>query len=150
MRAVVQRVLEAKVVVNEEVHSKINHGLLVFIGISRKDQKTDISWMADKILNLRIFEDNKGKMNKSLLDIDGDILIVSQFTLYGDCRKGRRPSFTESAPSEDANVLYEEFINYIEEKYSIVPKKGVFHAHMKVDLINDGPVTLLLDSYKTF
>lgn len=150
MRAVVQRVLEAKVVVNEEVHSKINHGLLVFIGISRKDQKTDISWMADKILNLRIFEDNKGKMNKSLLDIGGDILIVSQFTLYGDCRKGRRPSFTESAPSEDANVLYEEFINYIEEKYSIVPKKGVFQAHMKVDLVNDGPVTLLLDSYKTF
>jgi D-tyrosyl-tRNA(Tyr) deacylase len=150
LRAVVQRVSQASVTISDNIVAQIGKGLLVFLGISKSDQESDISWMADKIVNLRIFEDEQNKMNKSLLDVMGDVLVVSQFTLFGDCRKGRRPSFTDSATPEKAKVLYDEFLSYLKEKYPINVQQGEFQAHMKVNIINDGPVTLLLDSQKLF
>ncbi|WP_129408110.1 D-aminoacyl-tRNA deacylase [Marinitoga lauensis] len=150
MRAVVQRVLEAHVDVEKNTVGKIGKGILVLLGVGHNDTEKDIEWLADKILNLRIFEDENDKMNLSLLDIKGEILVVSQFTLYGDCRKGRRPSYSNAAKPEKGNEYYEKFVNYIKEKYNINVETGVFQADMKVHLINDGPVTLLLDSEKTF
>ena len=149
MRAVIQRVSNASVTVEKQIIGEIPAGLLVFLGIHHDDGDQELKWMADKICNLRIFEDDQGKMNRSLLDTGGAMLVVSQFTLYGDCRKGRRPGYSTAAPPEHANALYEKFITHIKET-GIKTASGKFQAHMDVKLINDGPVTLLLDSSKTF
>ncbi|MGB9839949.1 D-aminoacyl-tRNA deacylase [Thermovenabulum sp.] len=149
MRAVVQRVSRAMVEVEEKVVSSINRGILVFLGVGEEDALEDAEYLADKIINLRIFEDEKGKMNLSVLDVGGEVLVVSQFTLYGDVRKGKRPSFTMAAPQDKAIYLYEEFVKFCREKTENV-KTGQFQAHMIVKLENDGPVTILLDSKKTF
>ena len=149
MRAVVQRVLEANVKVKQDIVGEINKGLLVFLGVGEGDDNNDLEYMVEKILGLRIFEDENGKMNLSLLDVSGEILIVSQFTLYGDVRRGKRPSFTSSAHPEIAENIYNQFIQRCKEK-GLKTEKGVFGADMKVGLINDGPVTILIDSKKTF
>lgn len=151
MRAVVQRVINARVEVEKETVGKIDKGILVFLGIGREDTCDDLLWMAKKIPNLRIFEDEKEKMNKSLIDINGDILVVSQFTLYGDCRRGRRPSFSDAAPLDIAKKMYEEFCTLLSKNYpGLKVSRGIFQTHMKVVLTNDGPVTLFLDSKGTF
>ena len=147
MKAVIQRVSSAKVVVDEKVEGQINNGLLVLLGVSESDNKDHAQYLVDKIINLRIFHDNDGKMNLSLLDLNYDLLVVSQFTLYGDCKKGRRPNFMEAARPEKAEELYEEFIRLCKEK-SIKVQTGVFGANMEVSLINDGPVTIIIDSVK--
>ena len=149
MRAVVQRVIKSFVVVNDEIVGEIGRGLLVFLGVGKGDTLKDIKYIGDKIVNLRIFEDKEGKFNLSLLDIEGELLVVSQFTLYGDVRKGRRPSFVEAALPEDAVRIYEEFIEYIGE-YGLKVETGRFQEHMIVNIENDGPVTILLDSKKLF
>ena len=149
MRAVVQRVKSANVTVDEKHISEINKGLLIFLGVSQEDTSIDVEYLANKIANLRIFEDDEGRMNRSLLDVRGEALVVSQFTLYGDCRKGRRPSFIAAARPEKADVLYQEFMAAI-EKMGVAVSAGVFQAMMDVELINDGPVTILLDSSKLF
>ncbi len=149
MRAVVQRVIKSSVVVNGKTVGQIGHGLLVFLGVGKGDTQKDVKYIADKVVNLRIFEDENGKFNLSLLDVEGEVLVVSQFTLYGDARKGRRPSFIEAALPEDAVKLYEEFIEYINE-YGVKVETGVFQEHMVVHIENDGPVTILLDSKKLF
>ncbi len=149
MRAVVQRVKRASVEVEEEIIGEIGKGLLVFLGVGEDDTNEDIDYMVNKILGLRIFEDNNGKMNLSLMDIKGEILVISQFTLYGDVRKGRRPSFTDSAKPEKAETIYEEFISKCKEK-GILVESGEFAADMDVELINQGPVTIMIDSKKTF
>jgi D-tyrosyl-tRNA(Tyr) deacylase len=123
--------------------------MVVLLGIRGSDTATDRQWLAEKTVNLRIFEDDQGKMNRSLADIDGEMLIVSQFTLYGDCRKGRRPGFSSAAPQEIAEPLYRQFIQEVQDK-KIRVASGIFQAAMEVELINDGPVTLLLDSEKLF
>jgi D-aminoacyl-tRNA deacylase len=145
MRAVIQRVKSAEVDVEGRLTGKIGHGLLVFIGVGKGDGQPDLSYMASKIPDLRIFEDSSGKFNLSLRDIKGEILIVSQFTLYGDCRKGRRPSFTDAEDPQVAKSLYEEFVSAMKAA-GIPVQTGEFQAKMEVHLINDGPVTLLLDS----
>lgn len=145
MRAVVQRVREAKVVVENNTIAEIKQGLLVFIGVGEGDIEKDAHYLAEKISNLRIFADEEDKMNLSVQDVGGSILAVSQFTLYGDCRKGRRPSFSFAAPPKIADQLYEEFINTV-EKLGIPVKSGIFQAHMEISLLNDGPVTMLLSS----
>ena len=149
MRAVVQKVSSSKVTVDGEITGQINEGLLVLLGVTHEDTSKDVDYMIDKTLNLRIFEDEDGKMNLSLKDIDGELLVVSQFTLYGDCRKGRRPSFSEAAKPEFANELYEEYVAKAKEQ-GIKVGTGRFRTHMVVDITNDGPVTMLLDSSKTF
>ena len=149
MRAVIQRVSSASVTVSSEITGEIGPGLLVFLGIHHDDGDQEIQWMAEKVSNLRIFEDDAGKMNRSLIDTGGAMLVVSQFTLYGDCRKGRRPGYSAAAPPEHANALYQQFITNIAES-GIEIASGKFQAHMDVSLVNDGPVTLLLDSNKTF
>jgi D-tyrosyl-tRNA(Tyr) deacylase len=149
MRAVIQRVKSASVTVEGRVVSEIREGLLVFLGVAQEDTLADIDYMANKIANLRIFEDDQGRMNLSILDIDGEALVVSQFTLYGDCRKGRRPSFIAAARPEKADPLYQEFMDKISQ-LGVPVKAGVFQAMMDVELINDGPVTMLLDSNKLF
>ena len=149
MRAVVQRVTRASVTVNAEVIGKIDKGLLILLGVEKEDSEKDAVFLADKIIGLRIFEDEQEKMNWALPDINGSMLVVSQFTLLGDCRKGRRPSFSEAAGSEKAKKLYEKFVELCKE-CGINTQVGRFQAHMAVELINDGPVTLLLDSKKTF
>ena len=149
MRAVVQRVTNADVTVDNRVVGKIDKGFLVFLGVSDDDNDDDIKYLADKIINLRVFEDSDGKMNLSLNDIKGELLIVSQFTLYGDCRKGRRPSFDKAGKPEHAKALYEKFIEYCKNEGFTV-ETGIFAADMSVNLVNDGPVTLLLDSTKLF
>ena len=145
MRAVVQRVKSAEVRIDGRVSGKIGKGLLVFVGVGQGDGDTDLSYMASKIPELRIFEDASGKFNLSLRDVGGEVLIVSQFTLYGDCRRGRRPSFTDAAEPAAAKNLYEELISKMKGQ-GIPVQTGEFQARMEVDLINDGPVTLLLDS----
>lgn len=149
MRAIVQRVKEASVTVDEKKISEISRGLLVFLGVGKEDSKSDLEYLVDKVLGLRIFEDADKKMNRSLLDINGELLVVSQFTLYGDVRKGRRPSFSESAAPDLGKKLYRLFIERAKNK-NIEVKEGIFGADMKVNLLNDGPVTILLDSKKVF
>ncbi len=149
MRAVIQRVEKARVSVDNKNINEIDRGVLVFLGVGCDDIDEDLNYLIKKIVNLRIFEDEEGKMNLSLRDIGGDMLVVSQFTLYGDCRKGRRPSFIEAAPPDMANKYYESFIEGVAAR-GINVKGGIFQAHMKVELINDGPVTILLDSKKEF
>lgn len=149
MRAVIQRVKQAKVTVDEKEISKINIGLCVLLGIGKEDTKEDITYIKDKILNMRIFEDEEGKMNKSLIDVLGELMVVSQFTLYGDARKGRRPSFIEALGGEAAEKLYEEFLSQCREA-GFSAATGIFGADMQVALVNDGPVTILLDSKKNF
>lgn len=149
MRAVVQRVKKAQVSVAGETLGAINIGLCVFLGVGKDDTWEDALYLAEKIINLRIFPDVGDKMNLSLKDINGEILAVSQFTLFGDCRKGRRPGFSEAAPPERANQLYEKFVLYLKAE-GISVKTGVFRADMMVSIDNDGPVTMLLDSKKLF
>lgn len=145
MRAVVQRVSHGLVSVNGETVGEIDRGLVVLLGVGREDCEGDARYLAEKIANLRIFEDDHGKMNQSLRDIQGSILAVSQFTLYGDCRQGRRPSFTEAAPAEEARKLYQFFVNEL-VKLAVPVATGVFQEHMVVTIENDGPVTMLLES----
>ena len=149
MRAVVQRVKSASVHVDGQLVSEITSGLLIFLGISEIDQQSDIDYLATKVANLRIFRDDELRMNQSLLDVGGQALVVSQFTLYGDCRKGRRPSFTAAAKPERADALYQAFMDQLSQM-GIPVRAGVFQAIMEVELVNDGPVTLLLDSSKLF
>lgn len=149
MRAVVQRVSRAAVCSGTENYGAIGPGLVVFLGIHGKDGINEIVWMADKIANLRIFEDDDGKMNRSLLDLGQEMLIVSQFTLYGDCRKGRRPGYSEAAPPSHAEPVYRNFVEEVRQK-GIQVATGRFQATMAVELVNDGPVTLLIDSDKHF
>lgn len=147
MRAVIQRVKSAGVFVDGRLSAKIGKGLLVFVGVARGDGEKDISYLTSKLPDLRIFEDASGKFNLSLKEIGGEMLIVSQFTLYGDCRKGRRPSFTEAEEPTAAKHLYEQFVSRLREQ-GIPVQTGEFQAIMEVHLVNDGPVTLLLDSRK--
>lgn len=147
MRAVIQRVSRAEVAVDGKTIGKIGAGLLVFLGAGDGDGDADVKYIADKTVGLRIFSDENGKMNLSVKDIGGEILVISQFTLYGDCRKGRRPSFTSAMEPTAAEKMYEEFINRIESE-GIKTEHGSFGADMKVELLNDGPVTMLLDSSK--
>ncbi|NIP38921.1 MAG: D-tyrosyl-tRNA(Tyr) deacylase [Candidatus Dadabacteria bacterium] len=147
MKIVIQRVKQAKVKVNSEVIGKIQQGLLILIGVEKGDELSDIEYLASKILNLRIFEDENSKMKLSVTDIQGEILAVSQFTLLGDCRKGRRPSFDKSAKGEEAMELYNYFVEEL-KKSDLNIQTGQFGAHMEVELINDGPLTFILDSKK--
>lgn len=149
MRAVIQRVESAGVEVENHIVGEIGKGILIFLGIKDEDSEKDIDYLAEKIVNLRIFEDENQKMNLSLLDIKGDVLLVSQFTLYGDCRKGRRPSYDKAAKPEFAVKTYEKFADKLR---AFIPKveTGIFGAEMKVKLINSGPVTMILDSSKEF
>lgn len=149
MRAVVQRVDKAKVIVDGEIVGEISRGLMVLVGVVEGDTEKDVQYLADKVTGLRIFEDEAEKMNLSVKDIGGEILSVSQFTLYGDCRKGKRPSFDKAAKPETAIVLYEKF-NELCRQQNIKVETGVFGAHMLVELANNGPVTILLDSSKMF
>lgn len=148
MRAVVQRVTEASVEVGGEVTGVIGRGLLIFVGVSREDTRADADYLADKITSLRIFADRQGKMNLDVREAGGSILIVSQFTLYADARRGRRPGFDRAASPESARALYEYFVEAVRRR-GVPVTTGVFQAHMSVRLINDGPVTILLDSEKT-
>jgi D-tyrosyl-tRNA(Tyr) deacylase len=145
MRAVIQRVSEARVKVEGSILGEIGPGLLVLLGVAKPDTASDAGFLADKILNLRVFPDEAGKMNRSLLNAGGALLVVSQFTLYGDCSRGRRPSFDDAAPAEQARPLYEHFVEAA-RRSGLRVETGVFQAHMEVSLVNDGPVTLLVES----
>lgn len=149
MRAVIQRVSRAKVSVDGETTGEIKKGILILLGVSREDSEKEAVYLLEKTLNLRIFEDEAGKMNLTLLDVKGELLVVSQFTLYGDARKGRRPSYIEAAAPDEANRLYEYFVSEARKQISKV-ETGRFQAMMDVELVNDGPVTILLDSSKLF
>ena len=149
MRAVVQRVRNARVQVGENQVGAVDNGLLVFLGVTHNDTEDDAKYLADKIAGLRIFEDSDDKLNLSVQDVGGSVLSVSQFTLFGDCRRGRRPSFTEAAPPAQGDALYEAFNRYLRDN-GLHVETGQFQAHMEVSLINDGPVTMLLDSTKQF
>lgn len=149
MRAVIQRVLQGSVRVDDRIVGQIGPGLVVLLGIGQEDGPDDIAYLAEKIVNLRIFEDANGKMNRSALDGGLELLVISQFTLYGDCRKGRRPSFSDAAPPKEAVHLYEVFLEEI-RKYGLKVETGEFQAMMDVELINTGPVTMLLDSKRLF
>ena len=145
MRAVLTRVKSASVAIGGEVVGKIGQGFLILLGVGPEDNETHCRYLAEKALGLRIFEDENGKMNRSLEDVGGEVLVVSQFTLYGNCRKGRRPSFTEAAGPELGNALYEQFLKDC-EALGFPPQHGQFGADMQVESINDGPVTLILDT----
>ncbi len=149
MRAVVQRVSRAQVSVGEEVVGTIEAGLLVLVGVGKQDDQADAEYLATKIAGLRIFEDENGKMNRSVIETGGVVLAVSQFTLYGDVRKGKRPSFDDAAPPPIANELYEYFVQKVREA-GLKCETGRFQAMMQVELVNDGPVTILLDSKRAF
>ncbi len=149
MRAVVQRVKEASVAVEGQEVGRIGQGILVLLGVGHKDGPEDAKYTAEKVVHLRIFADEQGKMNRSLLDVDGGLLAVSQFTLWGDCRKGRRPSFVAAAEPAKAEALYEAFIDHV-RSIGVTVASGRFQEMMEVSLVNDGPVTLLLDSKKEF
>jgi len=149
MRAVVQRVCRGQVTVEGQVTGSVGPGLVVLLGVGQGDSEDDARYIADKIANLRIFEDDQGKLNLSVLDTGGEVLVVSQFTLYGDCRKGRRPGFSEAAPPEEANRLYERVVALLAET-GLKVATGRFQTTMLVEIHNHGPVTLLLDSKKGF
>ncbi|MDE0937244.1 MAG: D-aminoacyl-tRNA deacylase [Mariniblastus sp.] len=149
MRAVVQRVTRASVVVEGEIVGRIDSGLVVFLGVEVGDEKADLDYLVDKITGLRIFEDTERKMNRSLLDVQGSLLVISQFTLLGDVKKGKRPSFVRAAKPEIAIRLYEQFIESC-QLLSVPVQTGIFQAEMAVELVNDGPVTILIDSRKQF
>lgn len=144
MKALIQRVNSASVSIDNQIYSQINKGMLIFLGVEKTDELLNAKKLAEKLVKLRIFDDGNGKMNKSLIDVGGEILVVSQFTLLGDCKKGTRPSFDKSAPINKARELYEEFLNLI-AKYGLVAKSGKFQAMMDVSLVNDGPVTFLVE-----
>ena len=146
MRIVIQRVKYASVTVDGKICGQINQGLMALVGFCEEDSSLLLEPMAEKMLNLRIFEDDNEKMNLSLLDVGGNLLAISQFTLYADCRKGRRPSFNLAKGADEANELYEKFVEIFEEKLGRKPDTGIFGADMKVELLNDGPVTIILDS----
>jgi D-tyrosyl-tRNA(Tyr) deacylase len=145
MRLLIQRVSEARVEVDQELTGEIGRGLLVFVGIAKSDTEKEADYLLDKVVGLRIFPDESGKMNRNITDASGSLLIVSQFTLYGDCRKGRRPSFDLAAPPERAKELYDYFVNAA-RRTSVPVETGIFQASMKVHLVNDGPVTLMMES----
>lgn len=147
MRAIIQRVTKGSVTVNNEIVGKVGKGFVVFLGVGQEDDEEDAQYISKKIANMRIFEDEEGKMNLSLKQVDGGVLAISQFTLYGDTRKGNRPSFVEAAPLEQANRLYEYCIDLIREE-GIQTESGVFQADMLVEIHNDGPVTIFIDSKK--
>ena len=149
MRAVVQRVKSSKVVVKDEVVGKIGIGFNVLLGVEDKDEEKDLKYIVDKIVNLRVFEDSEGKMNLSIKEVGGEILAISQFTLLGDCRKGRRPSFIGASRPDEAKKYYDKFIEMVKRE-NINVESGIFQAEMMVEINNDGPVTILLDSKKTF
>lgn len=149
MRAVIQRVLESSVSVEGTVVGEIGKGIMVLLGVEEGDTEKEAQYIADKVIGLRIFEDEEGKMNHSLQEVGGELLAISQFTLLGDARKGRRPSYSNAARPDEANRLYEYFVEKVRATGTKV-EKGVFQADMKVSLINDGPVTILLDSQKVF
>jgi len=149
MRAVVQRVDRASVGVADKQVGTIGRGLLVFLGIGMQDTLSDLEYIAGKLLNLRLFDDSQGKMNLSVRDVRGEILVVSQFTLFGDCRKGRRPSFTDAAPPDKAREMYDAFVARLREQ-GIAVATGIFQAMMQVSLVNNGPVTFILDSSRLF
>lgn len=148
MRAVVQRVSKAKVTVSGRITGEIDKGLLVLVGIGRDDDGSDVEWLVDKTLNLRVFEDENEKMNLSLIDVSGALLAISQFTIMGDARKGRRPSFTEAAEPGAARALFNDFLQMASKTVKV--ETGIFQAHMDVELVNSGPVTILLDSKRVF
>jgi len=148
MRAVVQRVLRARVVAGSRTAGEISSGVLVLLGVGRRDEGPAAAYLAEKIANLRIFSDDAGKMNRSLVETGGAALVVSQFTLYGDTRGGRRPSYIEAAPPDQAERLYEEFVRCL-KGHGVQVETGVFQTHMEVELVNDGPVTILLDSERS-
>lgn len=145
MRSVVQRVSSASVTVDGEVVGQIDAGLLVLLGVGHDDGPRHVAWLAEKLVGLRIFDDDAGKMNRSLVDVGGAVLVVSQFTLWGDCRKGRRPSFVAAAPPELAESLYEQFVDAVRER-GVTVATGRFRQNMEVSLINDGPVTLVVET----
>lgn len=145
MRTVIQRISQASVTVDDKIVGKIDAGLLVLLGVEPEDGDEQVRWMADKCVELRIFEDDAGKMNRSLIETGGAMLVVSQFTLLGDCRKGRRPSFVGAAPPEHAEKLYDQFVAHVRSR-NIDVATGIFRAHMDVALVNDGPVTMMLNT----
>jgi D-aminoacyl-tRNA deacylase len=144
MKILIQRVTQASVEVDSKIVGSISTGVLVFVGITHSDTASEVAWLANKLIHLRVFEDAAGKMNQSLLDQKGSALIISQFTLYADCNEGRRPSFIQAAPPEVANPLYKKFVDEV-RKSGITTATGIFGAEMKVSLVNDGPVTLMLE-----
>lgn len=146
MKVVIQRVSEANLMIDDSLFSSINNGLAVLVGIVKEDTIDDIEWLASKIINLRIFDDANGVMNKSLLNVDGEIMVVSQFTLHAKTKKGNRPSYIEAASPDVAIPLYERFVKSVEDKLKKVVKTGKFGANMKINLTNDGPVTIIIDS----
>jgi len=148
MRVVLQRVTQASVTVNGELVASIGAGLAVLVGIARTDTQQDAAYLADKVIHLRVFPDEQGRMNRSLIETNGEMLVISQFTLYGDCRKGRRPDFTEAASPEDARNLYDYFVETLRARSNMRITTGVFQAEMEVSLTNHGPVTLICDSIK--
>ena len=149
MRAVIQRVNEARVVVEDEAVGEIGGGLLVLLGVGQDDAEADADYLAQKVVGLRIFPDAEGKMNRSVLDVTGGVMVISQFTLYGDVRRGKRPSFTRAAPPDRADALYEHFASCLRQE-GVPVATGRFGAMMQVELVNDGPVTILLDSERRF
>ncbi len=149
MRAVVQRVKRAEVRIEGQAGGRIAKGLVILVGIGKGDQQADVEWLAEKIVQLRVFDDQEGRMNCGLREAEGELLCVSQFTLYGDCRKGRRPSYDQAASPDEARGLYEAFVGQL-RGLGVKVETGQFQAMMEVDLVNDGPVTLLLDSRKGF
>ncbi len=148
MRAVIQRVREGRVLIDSRIVGAIKKGIVILLGVKTGDTESDAKWLADKCVHLRIFENDKGKFHHSLLDVGGELLVVSQFTLYGDCRKGRRPSFTEAADPSIAEALYQCFVNFLKQ-YGLKVETGIFAARMEVKIVNDGPVTLIIDSGET-
>lgn len=144
MKALIQRVNQASVSIEGEIYSKIGFGMLILLGVEKNDELENAQKLADKLITLRIFDDENGKMNKSLIDINGEILVVSQFTLAGDCQKGTRPSFDKAAPADKANKLYEDFVKIISQ-HGLTVKTGKFQAMMDISLINQGPVTFLIE-----
>lgn len=144
MKGLIQRVKQASVTIDGELYSSINYGMLILLGVEKEDKEVNAKVLAEKLINLRIFDDENGKMNKSILDIKGEILVVSQFTLAGDCKKGTRPSFDKAAPPDNAKKLYEDFVKIISQ-YGLIIKTGEFQSMMDVSLVNDGPVTFMIE-----